>query len=178
MPFQLGGDVVNPGPFLRLPSHTNVVVVLIRKVEAHMPASKEPCCRASSYDRFVAGEKTAMSEAAQRGYALFKDPAKANPLASGRRLQPVMARAISVAVPARMENRFRRSKALPCLVVSRSFRVMESLSLVQNWFKKWANGSGAGFLPSAEAKQNLGRNIIHLARRSQSARSNRRMPKR
>src|SRR5262245_13279543 len=32
----------------------------------------------SPYDRFVAGDKTAMSEAAQRGYALFKDPAKAN----------------------------------------------------------------------------------------------------
>ena len=32
----------------------------------------------SPYDRFVAGDKSAMSEAAQRGYALFKDPAKAN----------------------------------------------------------------------------------------------------
>jgi len=32
----------------------------------------------SPYDRFVAGDKSAMSEAAQRGYALFKDPAKGN----------------------------------------------------------------------------------------------------
>lgn len=32
----------------------------------------------SPYDRFVAGDKSAMSESAQRGYALFKDPAKAN----------------------------------------------------------------------------------------------------
>ena len=32
----------------------------------------------SPHDRFVAGDKSAMSEAAQRGYLLFKDPAKAN----------------------------------------------------------------------------------------------------
>jgi cytochrome c peroxidase len=32
----------------------------------------------SPYDRFIAGDKSAMSEAAQRGYQLFKDPAKGN----------------------------------------------------------------------------------------------------
>ena len=32
----------------------------------------------SPYDRFVAGDKSAMSEAAQRGYNLFKDKAKGN----------------------------------------------------------------------------------------------------
>ncbi|MBM3802535.1 MAG: c-type cytochrome [Acidimicrobiia bacterium] len=32
----------------------------------------------SPYDRFIAGDKNAMSESAQRGHALFKDPAKGN----------------------------------------------------------------------------------------------------
>ena len=65
-----------------------------------------------------------------------------------------MATASRAAPPASNENRLLRGKTLPCLVVSRSFRVMESLSLVLNWSNDLKRNR---LLPSAKPK--LGRTL-------------------
>jgi len=54
--------------------------------------------------------------------------------------------------PASIENRFRRGRASPCLVVSRSFRVMESF-LSSGLVQRMDERKRSRLLPSAAAKQ-------------------------